>query len=101
MRLGEEIDVEIEQGKTLMVKLVSIGEPQPDGNRVLYLEFNGQPREIVVKDESVKATVAQRVKGNRENPNHISATMPGTVIKVVVKEGDEVKKAILWQLQKR
>ncbi|KWW52202.1 pyruvate carboxylase, partial [Bacillus cereus] len=89
MRLGEEIDVEIEQGKTLMVKLVSIGEPQPDGNRVLYLEFNGQPREIVVKDESVKATVAQRVKGNRENPNHISATMPGTVIKVVVKEGDE------------
>ncbi|MDF4755796.1 hypothetical protein P3527_23380, partial [Vibrio parahaemolyticus] len=92
MRLGEEIDVEIEQGKTLMVKLVSIGEPQPDGNRVLYLEFNGQPREIVVKDESVKATVAQRVKGNRENPNHISATMPGTVIKVVVKEGDEVKK---------
>jgi pyruvate carboxylase len=32
------------------------------------------------------------VKGNRENPNHISATMPGTVIKVVVKEGDEVKK---------
>ncbi|MEC3421650.1 pyruvate carboxylase, partial [Bacillus cereus] len=32
MRLGEEIDVEIEQGKTLMVKLVSIGEPQPDGN---------------------------------------------------------------------
>ncbi len=101
MRLGEEIDVEIEQGKTLMVKLVSIGEPQPDGNRILYLEFNGQPREIVVKDESVKATVAQRVKGNRENPNHISATMPGTVIKVVVKEGDEVKKAILWQLQKR
>ncbi|EEM40266.1 Pyruvate carboxylase [Bacillus thuringiensis serovar sotto str. T04001] len=92
MRLGEEIDVEIEQGKTLMVKLVSIGEPQPDGNRVLYLEFNGQPREIVVKDENVKATVAQRVKGNRENPNHISATMPGTVIKVVVKEGDEVKK---------
>ena len=51
MRLGEEIDVEIEQGKTLMVKLVSIGEPQPDGNRVLYLEFNGQPREIIVKDE--------------------------------------------------
>ena len=39
MRLGEEIDVEIEQGKTLMVKLVSIGEPQPDGNRVLYLSL--------------------------------------------------------------
>ena len=58
MRLGEEIEVEIEQGKTLIVKLVSIGEPQPDGTRVLYFEFNGQPREIVVKDENVKSTVA-------------------------------------------
>ena len=62
MRLGEEIDVEIEQGKTLMVKLVSIGEPQPDGNRVLYLEFNGQPREIVErrKRESNSCTTRER-----------------------------------------
>lgn len=92
MRLGEEIGVEIERGKTLIVKLISIGEPQADGTRVVYFEFNGQPREVIVKDESVKSTVAQRVKGDRENPNHINATMPGTVIKVVVKEGDKVKK---------
>ena len=44
-----------------------------------------------MKDESVKQQL-HNVKGNRENPNHISATMPGTVIKVVVKEGDEVKR---------
>ncbi|WP_369902902.1 pyruvate carboxylase [Bacillus manliponensis] len=92
MRLGEEIGVEIERGKTLIVKLISIGEPQADGTRVVYFEFNGQPREVIVKDESVKSTVAQRVKGDRNNPNHMNATMPGTVIKVVVKEGDEVKK---------
>ncbi|CAM4032274.1 pyruvate carboxylase [Bacillus manliponensis] len=92
MRLGEEIGVEIERGKTLIVKLVSIGEPQADGTRVVYFEFNGQPREVIVKDESAKSTVAQRVKGDRNNPNHMNATMPGTVIKVVVKEGDEVKK---------
>ncbi|MFX3624326.1 MAG: pyruvate carboxylase [Ectobacillus sp.] len=92
MRLGEEIEVEIERGKTLMVKLVSVGEPQPDGNRVVYFELNGQPREVIVKDESIKATVTQRVKGDRDNPNHISATMPGTVIKVLVKQGEYVKK---------
>ena len=68
-----------------MVKLVSIGEPQPDGNRVLYLEFNGQPREIIVKDEC-KSNSCTTCERNRENPNHISATMPGTVIKVVVKK---------------
>ncbi|WP_416826974.1 pyruvate carboxylase [Ectobacillus polymachus] len=92
MRLGEEIEVEIERGKTLIVKLVSIGEPQPDGTRNLYFELNGQPREVIIKDESVKITAAMRVKGNRENPNHISATMPGTVIKVVVKKGEHIKR---------
>ncbi|MFD3448008.1 pyruvate carboxylase [Microbacteriaceae bacterium 4G12] len=92
MRFGEEIKVEIEQGKTLIVKLVSISAPQPDGTRVIYFELNGQPREVVIKDESIKSTVAQRLKGDRDNPNHIIATMPGTVIKVVVKPGDTVKK---------
>lgn len=92
MRLGEEIEVEIERGKTLIVKLVSIGESQPNGTRVLYFELNGQPREVIVKDESVKVTALSRAKGNRENPNHINATMPGTIIKVLVKKGDQVKR---------
>ena len=59
MRLGEEIEVEIEQGKTLIVKLVSIGEPQADGTRIIYFELNGQPREVVIKDENIKSTVVQ------------------------------------------
>ncbi len=32
MRLGEEIELEIEKGKTLIIKLVSIGQPQADGH---------------------------------------------------------------------
>lgn len=92
MRLGEEIEVEIEQGKTLIVKLVSIGQPQPDGTRVVYFELNGQPREVVIKDESVKSTVAVKVKADRQNPNHVAATMPGTVVKVLVKKGEKVEK---------
>ena len=92
MRLGEEIEIEIEKGKTLIVKLVSVGEPQADGTRVVYFELNGQPREVVIKDESIKSTVATKVKGDRENPNHIGATMPGTVIKVVVEKGEKVEK---------
>ena len=81
MRLGEEIEVEIETGKTLIVKLISVGQPQADGNRIVYFELNGQPREVLIKDESVKATVQAKVKGDPKNPNHISATMPGTVVK--------------------
>ncbi|WP_028398882.1 pyruvate carboxylase [Ectobacillus panaciterrae] len=92
MRLGEETEMEIERGKTLNVKLISVSEPQPDGTRVVYFELNGQPREVIIKDESIKGVVTQRVKGDRDNPNHINATMPGTVIKLLVKTGDQVKK---------
>ncbi len=92
MRLGEEIQVEIEQGKTLMVKLVSIGQPQKDGTRVVYFELNGQPREVNIKDESVKSDVVTKPKMDASNPTHIGATMPGTVIKVLVEKGEKVSK---------
>src|SRR5690606_11421912 len=92
MRLGEEIEVEIEQGKTLIVKLVSIGEPQADGTRVVYFELNGQPREVIIKDVNIKSTVVAKLKADRDNENHIGATMPGTVIKVLVEKGDKVNK---------
>ncbi|MDZ5470650.1 pyruvate carboxylase [Bacillus sp. 31A1R] len=92
MRLGEEIEVEIEVGKTLIVKLVSIGQPQADGTRVIYFELNGQPREIVVKDESIKSTVATKMKANPKDENHIAASMPGTVIKVLVEKGEKVER---------
>ncbi|SFJ92270.1 pyruvate carboxylase [Halobacillus dabanensis] len=92
MRLGEEIEVEIEQGKTLIVKLVSVGEPQVDGTRTVYFELNGQPREVVVKDENVKASVQQRPKADKANSKHIGASMPGTVIKVLSSKGEKVKK---------
>lgn len=92
MRLGEEIEVEIEKGKTLIVKLVSIGQPQADGTRVVYFELNGQPREVIVRDESIKSAVVERIKADRTNPNHIAATMPGTVVKVLVEKGEKVNK---------
>ncbi|MFC0523998.1 pyruvate carboxylase [Pontibacillus salicampi] len=92
MRLGEEIEVEIEQGKTLIVKLVSIGEAQPDGTRVVYFELNGQPREVVVKDENIQSTIEERPKADKSNDRHIGATMPGTVVKVIAEDGEKVNK---------
>nr|WP_263328153.1 pyruvate carboxylase [Neobacillus sp. Marseille-Q6967] len=92
LRLGEEIEVEIETGKTLIVKLVSIGQPQADGTRVVYFELNGQPREVNIKDESIKSAIATKLKGDPKNENHISATMPGTVVKVLVEKGEKVER---------
>ncbi len=92
MKLDEEIEVEIEQGKTLFVKLVSISEPRSDGTRVIYFELNGQSRQVVVKDENVKSKVETRPKVDQTDEKQIGATMPGTVVKVVCEEGDKVQK---------
>jgi pyruvate carboxylase len=92
LRLGEEIEIEIETGITLIVKLLTVSQPRADGTRVVYFELNGQSREVVIKDENIKSSVATKVKGDPKNPNHISATMPGTVIKVVVEKGEKVEK---------
>ncbi len=92
MRLGEEIEVEIETGKTLIVKLVSIGQAQADGTRVVYFELNGQPREVVIRDESIKSTVAVKMKADPKKESHLGASMPGTVIKVISEKGEKVQK---------
>jgi len=92
MRLGEEIEVEIEKGKTLFVKLISISEPRSNGTRVVYFELNGQPREVIIEDKSIESTVATTPKADPGNEHHIGATMPGTVIKVMCEQGQKVEK---------
>ena len=92
LKQGEEIEVEIEKGKTLIIKLVQIGEPQHDGTRVIYFDFNGQSREIVIQDLTVEIDGSIVVKADPSNPNQIGATMPGTLLKVVVSKGSVVKR---------
>ncbi|QBP41583.1 pyruvate carboxylase [Paenisporosarcina antarctica] len=92
MRLGEEIEVEIQKGKTLIIKMVSISQPQSDGNRVIYFELNGQPREVIIQDMTIESDVTQKPKADVANPNHIGATMPGTVLKVAIANGSRVKR---------
>ncbi len=92
MRLGEEIEVEIEKGKTLMIKMVSIGEPQKDGTRIIYFELNGQPREVSIQDMTVETDSTAKPKADPTNESHIAATMPGTVLKVLTEKGAKVKR---------
>ena len=92
LKLGEEIEVEIEKGKTLIIKLIEIGEPQHDGTRIIYFELNGQSRELVIQDLTVEVDGKITLKADPSNPNQIGATMPGTVLKVVVSKGSSVKR---------
>ncbi|MBO8165009.1 MAG: pyruvate carboxylase [Brevibacillus sp.] len=92
LRPGEETSVSIERGKTLIIKLVAVGDLQPDGHRIVYFELNGQPREIKVRDHAAQISEQQRVKADAKNPHHVGASMPGKVLKVLVEEGDKVRK---------
>ncbi len=87
---GEEIQVEIERGKILIVKLTAVGELAPDGTRQVFFELNGQPRSIRVADAAAQATVVRREKADPDDPNSVGAPMPGGVVEVRVEPGAEV-----------
>ena len=87
---GQEMAVELERGKTLITKFLTVGDPQPDGCRTVYFELNGQPRDVTVRDRSLEAAVDRRPKADPLNPLQIGAPMPGVVVTVSAKAGDEV-----------
>ena len=92
LQIGEEIEVEIDPGKILIIKLISIGEADSAGRRTLFYELNGMPRESVVFDNSLKSvSKASRAKGEPGNPAQACAPMPGMVTEVAVSPGQEVK----------
>ncbi|MFK7819772.1 MAG: biotin/lipoyl-containing protein, partial [Planctomycetaceae bacterium] len=88
----EEIAVDIEPGKTLIVKYLATGNPHPDGRRTVFFELNGQPREVTVLDQSLEGDIVESVKADPSNSCHIGSSMPGMVVTVAVQPGDPVKK---------
>ena len=92
MRMGETIQMEYAPGKVFMITLVQIGEPDQDGNRIMFYRFNGQSREIIVHDASATMTTVKRQKADANDLGQIGATMPGSVLKVFVTKGEAVRK---------
>ena len=90
MQLGEELAVDLERGKTLIVRLVAIGEVHEDGTRTVFFELNGHPRSLRVADRSKVVTRAPTRKATVGDPNEVGAPMPGTVATVAVKAGQKV-----------
>ena len=90
LQKGDEVSVEIEPGKTLIIKFFTVGEPQAEGKRSVFFELNGQPREVLVVDRTLGAIAATRLKAEAGNPKHVAAPMPGAIVAIMVKTGEEV-----------
>ncbi len=90
MKPGQEVNLEIEPGKTLILKFIAVGEPDGDGFRQVFFELNGVPRQVRVQDRALKASKEAHPKADPENPGHIASPMPGKVVQVVVGAGEQV-----------
>ena len=92
MERGEEIIIELEKGKTLLITLESVGKPNEDGMVTVYFKVNGQGRSVQVKDASIKVDKIEHVKADKNNSNEIGAPLQGMLSTVLVKKGEKVTK---------
>ena len=95
MEPGDEISVEIDPGKTLEVRLLTLGETDETGQMKVFFELNGQPRQVRVPNRTATGAQAARPKADAANPGHVGAPMPGVVASVGVAQGTQVKQGDL------
>jgi pyruvate carboxylase len=91
MEVGDEVAVELEKGKSLVVRLQALGETDEDGSIRVFFELNGQPRVVKVPNRSATATRPAKRKADEANDAHVAAPMPGVIAAVSVREGQEIK----------
>ena len=91
LKEGQEISVSIDQGKTLVIRLLGRTEVEDEGQSKLFFELNGQPRMVRVQHAGVVSTITHP-KAQEGNAAHVGAPMPGMVVTVAVKPGQKVAK---------
>jgi len=90
MEPGEEITVDLERGKHLIIRFVTMSEVHDDGTRTVFFELNGQPRSVRVADRSQVVKRPPRRQAEPDHADQIGAPMPGTVATVNVATGQAV-----------
>ena len=94
MKTEDEIFVDIEKGKTLVIRCLGIGDTNDKGMVTVFFELNGQPRRVKVPDRAHGAAAgAVRRKAEASNESHVGAPMPGVVSTLAVSAGQAVKAA--------
>ncbi len=91
LAVGETNQINIEDGKTLVIKYLGLGDRNEDGTRTVQFELNGARREVAVPDPTAPDTAKKVVMADPEDKGQIGASIPGMVSKVAVRPGEEVK----------
>ncbi|MGB8323088.1 MAG: pyruvate carboxylase [Candidatus Acidiferrum sp.] len=92
LKPAEEITIEIEPGKTMIVKFLTVSDPHPDGTRTLFFELNGQPREVTVRDRALRVVERSHPKADAEDPGHVGAPTAGLISSIAVQANHPVER---------
>lgn len=91
MKIQEEAIIELEPGKVIIVKLLSVSSPNEEGMRTVFFKINGENRVVEINDKSLNIKKVENVKADENNPNEIGSPLQGSLYKILVKKGQEVK----------
>jgi pyruvate carboxylase len=92
LKPGEEISVSIEEGKVLIIRLISVGQPDKDARRAISYELNGIARETYILDKSISPKTKARSKADIADPKQVAAPIPGLIAQLSVSVGSKVAK---------
>jgi pyruvate carboxylase len=94
LKSGEEITVEIEAGKTLIIKFMTASDPHPDGTRTLFFDLNGQPREVNVRDRSLRIVERAHPKADPAEAGQVGATTAGVITGIAAQVNQSVERGV-------
>jgi pyruvate carboxylase len=94
LKSGEEITVEIEAGKTLIIKFMTASEPHADGTRTLFFDLNGQPREVNVRDRALRVAERAHPKADPADAGQVGATTAGVITGIAVQLNQGVERGV-------
>ena len=92
LKSGEEITVEIEAGKTLIIKFMTVSDPHPDGTRTLFFELNGQPREVNIRDKALRVVERGHPKADPAEAGQVGATTAGVITGIAVQMNQNIER---------
>ncbi|NVK32379.1 MAG: pyruvate carboxylase subunit B, partial [Gammaproteobacteria bacterium] len=87
---SEEINVDLDQGKTLIIHQLGVSDSREEGAKRVSFELNGQPRNVRIAEEGAAVSSA-RPKAEDNNPAHVPAPMPGMIVTLSVSVGQSVE----------
>ena len=88
----EEISVSIEEGKVLIIRLISVGGTDKEGRRAVSYELNGIGRETFILDRSIAPKTKVRPKADLADAAQVAAPIPGLIAQLLVSVGGKVSK---------